>query len=303
MKILVTGGCGFIGSRIVSLLVQENYTVHIVDNLSSGKIENVNENTVNIHVMDIRDPKLEDLFNKEKFDVIIHQAAQTSVPYSINNIYYDADVNINGSVHIIDLAKKYKVNKIIFASTAAVYGEPKTLPLKEESETIPLTPYGLSKLTVEKYLEMSCNLYGIDYSILRYSNVFGPKQTSLGEGGVISIFLDKIKLDQPIEIFGDGNQTRDFIFVDDVAKANIAAIERENGVYNISRNESTSVNELVSVISDVIGKDIIPLYKSEREGDIRHSILNNKKAIEKLEWEPKISLLEGLQITYDEYNL
>ncbi|WP_099159460.1 NAD-dependent epimerase/dehydratase family protein [Virgibacillus ndiopensis] len=297
-KVLVTGGCGFIGSRIVRKLLKMGYDVHIVDNLSTGSVSNIDINNVSLHKLSIQDNGVEEVFKNHKFKFIIHQAAQTSVPYSIENITVDTDINIMGSVYLIDLAKRYKVGRFIFASSAAIYGNPKALPIEETYPGNPTSPYGLAKFTVEKYLKLAYEIYGLKYTILRYSNVFGPKQTSLGEGGVVSIFDQCFRRNERPVIFGDGYQTRDFIFVDDVAEANVASLDVvNNGVYNISSNKQTTINELLYNFNKLYGVELQPNHVENREGDIRDSILSNELALKELNWMTRTSLEEGLKET------
>ncbi|RDW20591.1 NAD-dependent epimerase/dehydratase family protein [Oceanobacillus chungangensis] len=297
VDVLVTGGCGFIGSKIVEKLINKNYNVHVIDNLSTGNKDNIDLDKVTLHVQDINDPEIEEVFKNNTFQYVIHQAAQTSVPVSIEDITSDTKINILGSVHLIDLANKYGVNKIIFASSAAIYGDPKQLPITETTAADPTSPYGLSKYTIEKYLQLAHSLYGLNYTILRYANVYGPKQTSLGEGGVVSIFDQYFSSNKTPIIYGDGLQTRDFIYVDDVAEANIAAIDSENGIYNVSCNEQTTIEQLFQYFKGIYGVDVEPIYESSREGDIRHSILSNELTLKELDWMPKMSLAEGLKQT------
>ena len=296
-SVLVTGGCGFIGSKIVEQLLEEGYEVHIIDDLSTGKKENVNLDKVHLYVDDINNPGIEDIFKNNKFKYIIHQAAQTSVPRSIEEIAVDTKINILGSVHIIELAKKHGVKKITFASSAAVYGDPLNMPITESTTAIPASPYGLSKYTVEKYLELAYELYGLEYAILRYSNVYGPKQTTLGEGGVVSIFDQLFSQGKTPTIFGNGQQTRDFIYVEDVAAANVASLKADNGIYNISCQKQTSIIELYELFAELYKVDNEPIYGPNREGDIKDSTLANELALEQLDWEPKVNLHEGLRKT------
>lgn len=297
-RVLVTGGCGFIGSKIVECLLEKNYEVHIIDDLSTGKKENVNLEKVQLYVEDINNPEIEEIFKNTKFKYIIHQAAQTSVPHSIEHIQIDTEINVSGSIHMIDLARKYGVEKIIFASTAAIYGNPDVLPITEGTLANPASPYGLSKYTVEQYLKLAHQLYGLDYVILRYANVYGPKQTVLGEGGVVSIFDQLFSQGETPSIFGDGKQTRDFIFVDDVAAANVAALNAKNEVFNISCNKQTTILELFELFTELYKQNTKPIFELPREGDIKDSTLDNTRALKKLNWEPRISIREGLEKTF-----
>ncbi|MGP4079009.1 NAD-dependent epimerase/dehydratase family protein [Pseudalkalibacillus sp. R45] len=301
-KIMVTGGSGFIGSHIVEELLDEGHEVIVVDNFSTGKKENLNKKDVSVFDCDIRSQKLEEIIRENSPEYIIHQAAQSSVPISINDFLYDHDVNIKGSLNIIDLARKNGVKKIVFASSAAIYGNPVSLPVNEKHPVNPLSPYGVSKLTIENYLKISKELYGLDYTVLRYGNVYGPRQDAQGEGGVVAIFADRIMKGEVPYIHGDGNQTRDFIFVKDIARANVSALKNGNGAHlNLSSNTEITINKLFGTMSKLSGKEIKPRYTDARSGDIRESVLCNKSAIEKLQWEPIYTLEDGLRMTLDHY--
>lgn len=276
--ILITGGAGFIGSHIVDELINNSYKVIIADNLSTGRMENINGSAI-FYNIDIKDKtKLESLFINNKIKYIIHLAAQASVGYSMKYPICDANENIISSLNLMELAKKYNIKKLIVSSTAAVYGEPKYLPIDENHDTNPSSYYGLSKLTMEKYIELS----NIDYIIFRFSNVYGPRQIPQGEAGVVSIFMDSFIKNNEINIFGDGNQTRDFIYVKDIAKILFLSIKNENitkEVINISSNVSISINELYEKLKYITKKDLKVNYLEKREGDIKHSVLNNLKLL------------------------
>ncbi|WP_017726143.1 NAD-dependent epimerase/dehydratase family protein [Halalkalibacterium ligniniphilum] len=295
-RVLVTGGCGFIGSHIVDKLIEKGYEVGVVDNLSTGKLENITDKNVSFYDCDIVTHELQDVVADFDPAFIIHQAAQASVPVSINDILLDADVNIRGSINLIDAARKNNVEKIVFASSAAVYGEPKYLPIDENHPINPQSPYGLSKHTIEQYLKMANHLYDIDYTILRYSNVYGPRQDAKGEGGVVAIFADKLSRGENPIIYGDGKQTRDFVYVEDVAVANVAALHSgSKKVLNISCSTKITIKELLNKMTDLAETDIEAIYEKEREGDIRSSILENAETIKQLQWAPKTSIQLGLE--------
>ncbi|MEH7348647.1 NAD-dependent epimerase/dehydratase family protein [Gottfriedia acidiceleris] len=299
-KVLVTGGCGFIGSHIVEELINSNYEVVVIDNLSTGKIENIDTDKVEFFQCDILSEDFGKIVSQVNPTYIIHQAAQVSVAESVKNIGKDTAINIQGSVNVIEAAKSNNVKKIVFASSAAVYGEPNELPIPVEHQVSPQSPYGLSKLTVEKYLELAQTLYGIDYTILRYSNVYGPRQDAKGEGGVVAIFTDRANSNEAPFIYGDGEQTRDFIFVKDVAKANVASLTKANNkILNISTNTSISVNELFNVITEIAGVKLTPIYENERTGDIKHSRLDNQVASESLGLEFDTNLAIGIKATLE----
>lgn len=301
MKVLVTGGAGFIGSHIVDLLIENGYEVVIVDNLSTGKKEFINKKAI-FYKKDITDDDLYEIFEKEKPDYVIHQAAQIDVQKSIDNPVFDAKVNVLGTVNLLECCRKSGVKKVIYASSAAVYGNPEYLPIDEKHKVNPISYYGISKHTAEHYFEVYSQLYGLKYTILRYANVYGIRQDPKGEGGVISIFIDKmLKSERPI-IFGDGNQTRDFVYVKDVAKANLLALEKgDNEVVNISTNKPTSINELVEIMNKIMNISLEPIYTEPRKGDIVHSYLDNKKALDVLGWKPEYSLEDGLKETIEYY--
>lgn len=297
MKILVTGGAGFIGSHIVDHLIHRGDQVVIVDNLSTGKEENLNSEA-QFYQLDLTDPKLTEILKQERPEVVIHQAAQTQVPRSIQEPLFDANSNIIGTINLLEASRQSGVRKIIFASTAAVYGNPKYLPIDENHPIRPLSGYGIGKYTAEQYLQIYYNLYGIQYTVLRYANVYGIRQDAKGEGGVVSIFIDRVAHQQPIAIFGNGEQTRDYIYVEDVARANIAAIDHGDGeVFNIGTGVRTSINQLVELLTQVTGNPVIKEYQDERSGDIKDSVFDNRKAQVLLKWKPIIELYKGIEKT------
>ncbi|MCY6356046.1 NAD-dependent epimerase/dehydratase family protein [Clostridium sp. ZS2-4] len=303
MNIIVTGGAGFIGSNIVDRLVKLNHKVAIIDNLSTGKEENIN-NKAKFYKVDIRNnKKVLEVFDEFKPEVCIHHAAQIDIQKSIKNPKFDADVNIIGTINVLEACRINKVKKIIYASSAAVYGNPKYLPIDERHKTNPISYYGISKRTPEYYIKAFSEFYGIKFTILRYANVYGIRQAFKGEGGVIAIFLNKIiKKETPV-IYGDGEQTRDFIYVKDIVNANIAALTKGNNeTINISTNNKISINELVKHIMSISKRDFNHIYASKREGDILHSYINNEKAKKLLNWEPEYFIEEGLKETYQYYN-
>ncbi len=291
-NVLVTGGAGFIGSHLVDLLVENNYEVIVVDNLSSGFSENLNKEA-KFYDMDINSPELEKVFEENKIDYIFHFAAQANVSFSTKYPSVDATENILGSINILQLAKKYGIKKFIPASTAAVYGIPKALPIDETHETTCLSFYGISKLTMEKYTQ----LFGVDYVIFRFANVYGPRQSAYGEAGVVAIFADKMKNNQDITIFGDGEQTRDFVYVEDIAKACLKAIQSDvkNEIINVSTCEAISINNLYKIMAQKSDYKKAPNYEEERFGDIKHSILDNTKCRKLLGFNPKTSVEDGLR--------
>lgn len=299
MKVLVTGGAGFIGSHVVDKLIQENCQVVILDNLSTGLQDNLHQSAAFVK-MDIRSNQVLELFITEKFDYVIHLAAQTMVHKSLEMPDYDCDVNISGTVNLLEACRKTNVKRIVFSSTAAVYGNVESLPVMEVSPTAPTSFYGLSKLTCENYLVLYQQIYGLEYVALRYANVYGERQGDGGEGGVISIFTRKIYHGEPVLIFGDGEQTRDFIYVGDIASANYQSLVsfNANNVYNISTQTETSVNVLIEHMGKVAGKAVTKEYRESRDGDIYKSSLSNVNAKQNLNWQPCMPLLDGLVKTY-----
>jgi UDP-glucose 4-epimerase len=301
MKVLVTGGAGFIGSHVVDLLIRSGYEPIIVDNLRSGKKEFVPPNVRFIDV-DISSPQVEAVFAKEKPAVVIHLAAQVDVAYSIKNPVEDANQNILGTIRLLRCCHKYNVKKFIFSSSCAVYGENDDCSIKETFPIQPQSFYGISKYTSEMYIQTFSQLFQLPYTILRYANVYGPRQSSKGEGGVISIFFKKVLNGEAPYIFGDGKQTRDFVFVKDVASANVLSIENgTNGIFNIGTNSKTSINELFQIIKSLTSSNISIIPMPQRNGDIRYSRLDNTKAVNLLGWKPAYDLHAGLNETFKYY--
>lgn len=298
MRVCVTGGAGFIGSHLVDRLIALGHTVLVIDNLTTGVREFVNPKAAFIE-MDVRDANIESIFADFKPQVVFHEAAQTMVPASMENPKMDCDVNLLGLVNILEASRKHKVEHFLMPSSAAVYGDLDTLPLTEDMIGKPTSFYGLTKLTGEGYLRIFEQAFGLKTVCFRYSNVYGPRQGDGGEGGVISIFTRLINEGQGLTIFGDGEQTRDFIYVDDVVEANIKAMNHPEltGVYNISTNTSTSVNKLVSYFKSISNKDLPVYYEAERTGDIRHSRLCNQKAKVDFDFLATVDLERGLRDT------
>lgn len=299
MRILVTGGAGFIGSHIVDNLIDRQWEVTVVDNLTTGLERNLNKKARFI-ALDIRSPQITEVFQQGRFDYVIHQAAQTIVAQSLAEPLYDCDVNVLGTVNLLEACRLNGVKKIVVASSAAVYGDAGVLPIKEDSPACPSSFYGLSKLVVEKYLPLYYQRFGLEYAALRYANVYGERQGAAGEGGVVSIFIQKICADQVVDIFGDGGQTRDFIYVGDIAAANLAAVTASQpaGTYNIGTETETSINELIAILGEISGREIKVNTCPERQGDIYRSALANSTALRQLNWQVKTGLYEGLKKTY-----
>ncbi|MBS4536517.1 SDR family oxidoreductase [Clostridium sp. D2Q-14] len=299
--ILVTGGAGFIGSHIVDRLIENGDKVIIIDNLSTGKKENINTRAI-FYNKDIRDKDISEIFENEKPEYLIHHAAQINVQQSIQNPVLDGDINILGTINLLENCRKYNIKKVIYASSAAVYGEPEYLGIDENHPIKPISNYGISKLTPEHYIKVYSEIYNIRYNILRYANAYGIRQDPDGEGGVVSIFMNRILNKKSPKIFGDGNHTRDFIYVDDIVEANILAlVNGDNEKINIGTGKSISIRKLFEIMNSIIGYNLEVEYDIPREGDIRHSYFNINKSKDSLGWEPKYSLEEGLKNTIKYY--
>ncbi len=301
VKILVTGGAGFIGSNLVDHLISLGHEVSVLDNLSTGKIENVNKKA-NLYISSIEDKNIEKIFEKERFHIVYHMAAQIDVQKSIKDPVYDGDVNILGSINILDNCRKYEVKKIIYSSSAAVYGEPKYLGIDEKHSIKPISYYGLSKYVPEEYIRLYGCIYNLDYTILRYANVYGIRQDPKGEGGVISIFLEKLLRKESPIIFGDGSAKRDFIYVEDIVGANIKAMEKGNKeTFNIGTGKYISIKDLAQIMIEKINPKEKEKYEKERKGDIQASYFNIDKAKNILEWHPNYGVEEGVEKTITYY--
>ncbi len=298
MRALVTGGAGFIGSNVADGLSEKGAEVFIVDNLSTGKKENLSGKAEFFNV-DITDKDaLKKVFEFVKPEIVFHLAAQIDVRKSVAKPAFDASINVIGAINVFELSVEYGVKRVVFSSTGgAIYGEPEKLPATEETEVAPLAPYGVSKYCGEQYLNYFKRLFGIERIILRYANVYGPRQDPLGEAGVVAIFTGKILRGENPVIFGDGEQTRDYVYVKDVVRANILAIDGKEGTYNIGTGIETSVNELVKMFEKAIGKKITPEYAPPRKGEVQRISLSFEKAKKELGFEPEYSLEKGLRET------
>lgn len=302
MKVLVTGGAGFIGSHVVDLLVKKGFRVSVVDDLSTGRFENLNPR-VTFYRIGVESPDLRVAFDLERPGAVLHLAAQVNVQRSLEEPQADAEINILGTINLLEACRRFEVGKVVYASSAAVYGSPAYLPVDEKHPVEPQSPYGASKYIVEHYLRMYQKAYGIRHTVLRYANVYGPRQDATGEGGVVASFVNKLFLGEAPKIFGDGEQTRDFIYVADVAAANLAALHRGDGmILNVSTGARLSVNELYRILKKITGSALDPESRPPRPGDILHSCLANEKAREALGWSPLYGLEEGLRETvrYDQ---
>lgn len=300
MRILVTGGAGFIGSHIVDAFVGAGHQVAVVDNLNSGKLANLNS-AASFYQVDIRDAAgLARVFEQVQPEVISHQAALADVRGSLREPDTYADVNIIGSIRLLELARQHGVRKVIYASTGgAVYGEPEYVPVREDHAINPLDPYGASKHTAEHYLFLYRHNYGLDYASLRYPNVYGPRQDPHGEAGVVAIFTGKMLAGEPCTINGDGTQQRDFVFVADVARANLLAASNGSGIYNIGSGVGTDVNTIFAGLKQAAGYDQDALYGPAKLGEVYKIYLDASKARRELGWESTVSVVDGLRRTVE----
>jgi len=304
MKILVTGGAGFIASHITDAYVAEGHEVVVVDDLSSGVQKNVNPNATFVK-MDIRDPKIETLFRDERFDVLNHHAAQMDVRRSVADPQFDASVNVLGGLNVFENAQKYGVKKIIFSSTGgAIYGEQDYFPADEMHPLRPLSPYGITKLCTEKYLFYYKAVHNIDHVILRYANVYGPRQNPHGEAGVIAIFASRlVKKEQPV-INGDGKQTRDYVYVGDVVRANLIALQCEGShIYNVGTGVENDVNFLFRTLRDHLNPNCPEQHGPAKMGEQLRSVISSELITREHDWKPRMPLADGLRRTADHFKM
>jgi UDP-glucose 4-epimerase len=299
MKILVTGGAGFIASHVADGYIAEGHSVAIVDDLSRGSLDNLNPKA-RFYKGDIQDRTfLESVFEREKPETVNHHAAQMNVRRGVTEPIFDASVNILGSINLLEAAVRHKTRRVTYISTAgAAYGEPRELPVSEEHAVNPITPYGISKHTVEHYLFTFSFLYGLEYVVLRYGNVYGPRQNSQGEAGVFAVFCEQMLAGiQPV-IYGDGTKYRDYVFVEDAVRANLAALHRGQGeAFNIGSGVPVTDWEIFAIVRDLLQSKIEPRFSSIRPGEIEKIILNTAKAERLLNWKPQISIAEGARRT------
>lgn len=301
MKILVTGGAGFIGSNIADAYIAAGHKVVIIDNLSSGKLRNINKKA-RFYKADIRDAKkINDIFKRERFEIVNHHAAQIDVRKSVFDPVFDAQVNVLGTLNLLENCVKYKVRKVIFASSGGVmYGECGKNPPAETVPANPLSPYGVAKHTAEVYLNYYAATYGLKYLVFRYGNVYGPRQDPHGEAGVVAIFIQRIISNTEINIFGNGEQLRDYVFVGDVVQANLQGLKKGiNETINIGTRKASSVNTLFAELSVITGYRQKAVYKPSRLGELQKSFLNTAKAKKILGWQSTVSFKEGLVKTVE----
>ncbi len=299
MKVLVTGGAGFIGSHVVDLYLEHGYQVVVVDDLSTGRERNLNPEAI-FYKLDIRDAELARVFERERPDIVNHHAAQIDVRLSVADPLFDADVNVRGSLNLLENARKYGVQKFIYSSTGgAVYGEPAYLPCDEDHPIAPICPYGASKYIFEQYLYMYHVNYELDYTVLRYPNVYGPRQDPHGEAGVVAIFIGRMLSNQEVIINGDGRQERDFVYVKDCARGNLLATTSgiSSGVYNLASERGTTINEIAQILMQLTGYTQEPVHGPAKLGETRRIYLTAEKARRDLGWQLTTDLETGLEQT------
>ncbi|RJQ34494.1 NAD-dependent epimerase/dehydratase family protein [Candidatus Parcubacteria bacterium] len=303
MKVLVTGGAGFIGSHVVDKLLSDGHSVAVVDDFSSGNELNVRKG-VTYHRTNLNDPKLADVLREEKPEAICHLAAKTNMRESLDDPFSDIEGNVRGLVALLELAtKKYPIKKFVFSCTGgALYGDPEYVPVDENHPTRPTSPYGISKLSGEKYLYYYNAVHNLPSISLRYSNVYGPRNERKKHNGAVTVFIQRVLKGEPIKINGSGEQTRDFIFVEDVARANAAAVSADikgADVCNISGGSETSVNSMIEIIEKHAGKKAQVEHAPEIKGEIMRSFMSNQKAKDVLGWSPSASVDDGIKKTVE----
>lgn len=300
MRICVTGGAGFIGSHVARALVRRGHTVHVVDNLSTGRRWKVPEGA-RFYELDVRSDAAAALVTEQAYDVLVHHAAQMDVRQSIDDPRFDADVNIGGLLNLMEAAIEGNLEQVVFASTGgAIYGEPTYTPQDIDHPLQPVSPYGVAKLASEKYLSYYQKQYAVDTISLRYANVYGPRQNPHGEAGVVAIFTRAmLEGEQPV-IYGDGAQTRDYVYVDDVVRANLAALRYDGtGVFNVGTGQETSVNALFRQLRDLTGAEVEERHGHAKPGEQQRSVLGHAQTTDALGWVPQVDLEEGLDRTVD----
>ena len=302
MRIIVTGGAGFIGSHIVDAYLAAGHDVLVLDSLwehGGGRRANVPDRATFVH-MDIRDENIERIFKEFRPDIVSHHAAQHSVAISSRDPKFDADVNVMGLINVLDHSVRHRVKKVIFASSGATFGTPERFPITEATPQNPTSPYGITKMVAEHYLRFYKEEKGLDFTALRYGNVYGPRQDPNGEAGVISIFIGKFLKREGIRIDWDGEQTRDYVFVKDVAEANMLALEKGSGkCYVIGTNVKTSVNDIYRALVQISGFEAPVTHAPRRAGDARDAQFNPALAKAELGWAPHTKLLDGMRQTFD----
>lgn len=303
MEILITGGAGFIGSHILAQLQgRRDMDVVVFDNLSSGSKEHVPAGMELVEGDVCDEAAVDALFADHHFDAVIHLAAQTMVPTSVEQPVLDCRINLEGVLHVLEACRIHGTGHILFSSSAAVYGDNLHIPLKETERLVPTSPYGITKMTTEHYLRVYHELYGMDATVFRFANVYGERQGEKGEGGVVSIFCKLLSQRQGITVFGDGNQTRDFVYAGDIAQAIIRALPLKGcHTMNVSTGQETSINDLIRSFEKAVGYTVPVQYTAPRTGDILRSVLSNEALKRDLGFVPAMDLEEGIRRTYDWY--
>lgn len=303
MKVLITGGAGFIGSHILAQLQgRRDMDVVVFDNLSSGSKEHVPAGMELVEGDVCDEAAVDALFADHHFDAVIHLAAQTMVPTSVEQPVLDCRINLEGVLHVLEACRIHGTRHILFSSSAAVYGDNLHIPLKETERLVPTSPYGITKMTTEHYLRVYHELYGMDATVFRFANVYGERQGEKGEGGVVSIFCKLLSQRQGITVFGDGNQTRDFVYAGDIAQAIIRALPLKGyHTMNVSTGQETSINDLICSFEKAVGYTVPVQYTAPRTGDILRSVLSNETLKRNLGFVPAMNLEEGIRRTYDWY--
>jgi UDP-glucose 4-epimerase len=299
MKIMVTGGAGFIGSHVVDACIAAGHEVAVIDDLSTGKRENVNPQA-RLHVLDLCDEAaLDAVMAQERPEAISHQAAKANVRESMVKPQLYARVNVLGSLALLEAARRHGVRKVVYASTGgAVYGEPRYLPADEDHPIEPLDPYGASKHFVEHYLFIYRKHFGLDYTVLRYANVYGPRQDPMGEAGVVAIWAAQMLKGEPAVVYGSGEQERDFVYVGDIARANVLALAQGGGeIINIGSGIGTSINQVFDLLKASTGYAGERIHVAAKQGEVFRSYITNARAQASLGWQPTVSLQEGLGLT------
>lgn len=303
MEILITGGAGFIGSHILAQLQgRRDMDVVVFDNLSSGSKEHVPAGMELVEGDVCDEAAVDALFADHHFDAVVHLAAQTMVPFSVDHPVEDCQINLEGVLHVLEACRTHGTGHILFSSSAAVYGDNLNIPLKETERLVPTSPYGVTKMTTEHYLRVYHELYGMDATVFRFANVYGERQGEKGEGGVVSIFCKLLSQRQGITVFGDGNQTRDFVYAGDIAQAIIRALPLKGyHTMNVSTGQETSLNDLIRSFEKAVGYTVPVQYTAPRTGDILRSVLSNEALKRDLGFVPEMDLEEGIRQTYDWY--
>ncbi len=300
MKILVTGGAGFIGSHVADAFLAEGHEVVVVDNLSSGRMENIPEEALFLEE-DITSPAIAELFAQERFDLVSHHAAQVSVRVSVEDPLFDAHLNISGTIRLLELCREYSVGRFMFASSGgATYGEQSAFPAGEEHPQLPACPYGISKLSGEHYVRYYDETFGIKGVSLRYSNVYGPRQSPHGEAGVVAIFASGMLRKKEVFINGDGKQTRDFVYVQDLARANVALLNAGlSGAFNVGTGEETDICRIFELVKNASGSVAEPVFKEAKKGEQRRSVIDYTLLKETCGWSPSVTIEEGIEQTVE----